>query len=59
MAYNDYSRRPSQGGGYGMPAPAAKPIVAKKLPDDFVDRAENVMNSLAERLEYYCGRDEA
>ena len=48
MGFNDFNRRPQQGGGYGAPAPASKPVVAKKLPDGFVDEAEKVMNALAD-----------
>ena len=47
MAYNPNFRQQS-GGGYGRePAPAPKPIVAMKIPDDFVDKAEQVMTFLA------------
>ena len=47
MAYNQ-NYRPSQpnGGWNREAAPAPKPVQALKLPDAFVDQAEQVMNSL-------------
>ena len=48
MAYNPNFRQ-QPGGGYGRePAPAPKPVTAMKIPDGFVDQAEQVMSFLAE-----------
>ena len=49
MAFSQNDRRPQQNGSWNRePAPAPKPVEALKLPDGFVDRAEQVMINLAE-----------